>query len=178
MSELTSKEQLVLSKFEEGIERKELVARVVDANEEMTERSASPIITSLVKKEILTADDGILGITDKGTELLGELLNIDEDVDAGAEDDDDILFAEEDAPEEDDEPEPVTMVQKAAKRAKDKADLTKAAKADAKKGPKVARFDHANCGHATQGAEGKKARAACRREHAKAAEAETAEADA
>lgn len=32
------------------------------------------------------------------------------------------------------------------------------------------RFDHSNCGHAKSGSEGKKARAACRKAHAKKAE--------
>lgn len=31
---------------------------------------------------------------------------------------------------------------------------------------KTVRFDHSNCKHAKSGAEGKKARAACRKEHA------------
>lgn len=35
------------------------------------------------------------------------------------------------------------------------------------------RFDHSNCKHARTGAEGKKARAACRKLHAKEAAAET-----
>lgn len=35
------------------------------------------------------------------------------------------------------------------------------------------RFDHSNCKHATSGSEGKKARAACRKEHAAAAKGTT-----
>lgn len=35
---------------------------------------------------------------------------------------------------------------------------------------KTTRFDHSNCTHAKSGAEGKKARAACRKEHVQKAE--------
>jgi hypothetical protein len=155
MSDLNDNELTALSVFDNQ-PKADFVKAVAEAAE-ITERSAKGVVTRLVTKEVMTDEDDELALTEKGSELKDELSNITLD-----EDDSDLLVEDDD----DEEPEPVTMVKQAAKKAKKKADAKPATKRKVGAG----RFDHSACGHPLSGAEGKKARAACRREHQKAAE--------
>lgn len=161
MKELTDNEMTALSVFEEGVSKTEWVTRVVD-KAELAERTAKATVTNLAKKGIITEGDEP-GLTDEGAEVFETLQGLEIEVNG---EDDDLMFSEDDVDEE--EEPPTTMVKAAAKKAKRKADTADLKAAATGKGPKKARFDHSQCGHATEGAEGKKARAACRREHAKA----------
>lgn len=148
--------------------------------------SAKRVINSLIKKELIirleTEEDpdapgNMLELTDLFIDAVHDL-DIEEEDDASDDDvpevtDEDADLIIEDDDNEDEAP-PTTMVQAAARKAKrkaDTADLKKAAVAD---GKASRRTSHANCDHATQGSEGKKARAKCRKERA-AAEAAKAE---
>lgn len=149
-----------------------------------TPLGARSVLKSLVNKNMFEMfededENDAIRFTEKGLEKLAELMpNVGDDDeefdDAEADDvpagefDLDLEDIEIDLDEDDDEPEPVTMVQKAAKKAKAKAANKKAAQADANASR---RSSHADCDHPTSGAEGKTARAKCRKERAAKAKA-------
>lgn len=133
-----------------------------------TTAGAKAVLRSLKGKNILeevesdeNEDETVIQFTTVGIEEALKLNPVDDlDLDDMPDDEDDMPEIDEvDMDEDDDEPD-VTMVQKAAKKAKLKA----AAKADSKKTPGAQRTSHAGCDHEST----KAARAKCRKERAKA----------
>ena len=156
------------------------------------ESSARTVFTSMVKKGIFTvkdveAEEPIMTedgetevqpgkpadhwveLTDAGVELIADLR---------LEEDEAILNMDEELEDDEDE-EPVMQTKSIASQAADarikaareeqKAGRSKAAKESIAQGKPSLRTSHADCSHATQGKEGKIARAKCRRERAAAA---------
>lgn len=129
-----------------------------------TTAGAKAVLRSLKGKNILEEVDSedeeignIIQFTSVGIDEALKLNPVDEpELDDMPDDEDDMPDIEE--VDLDDEPD-VTMVQKAAKKAKLKA----AAKADSKKTPGATRTSHAGCEHESS----KAARAKCRKERAK-----------
>lgn len=131
-----------------------------------TTAGAKAVLRSLKGKNILEEttdeeDEPVIQFTSVGIDEALKLNPVDEpELDDMPDDEDDMPEIDEvDMDEDDDEPD-VTMVQKAAKKAKLKA----AAKADSKKTPGAQRTSHAGCDHEST----KAARAKCRKERAKA----------
>lgn len=190
---LTDNETLVVTaahdgkiKFTDGVKAESQVweAEFLDALHDdllLAKATAKRVANSLVKKELMNridAGDGqhMLELTDLFIDQVHELdasSDIEEEDDESDDAEDELLPSDEDddliIEDEDDEEEPPSnMVKLAARKAKRKADtkdLKKAATADANSSR---RTSHANCDHATQGSEGKKARAKCRRDRAAA----------
>lgn len=143
-----------------------------------TTAGAKAVLRSLKSKNILeeveadedTEGDTIIRFTSVGIDEALKLNPVDEPdlLDELEDDDDDDMpeIDEVDMDDDEDDAPSVTMVQKAAKKAKLKA----AAKADSKKSPGATRTSHAGCEHEST----KAARAKCRKERAKAAAAATA----
>lgn len=134
-----------------------------------TTAGAKSVLRSLKGKNILEeveADEDeegtVIKFTSVGIDEALKLNPVDEPslLDEIEDDEDDDMPPIEEVDLDDDE-EPVTMVQKAAKNAKLKA----AAKKDSKKTPGATRTSHAGCDHESS----KAARAKCRKERAKAA---------
>lgn len=147
------------------------------------ESSARTVLTSMIKKEIfkvsdvpaedpITAEDGTIiqegkpadrwiELTDAGVELIADL-RIEED---------EAVFDLEEEDDDDDEGIETVITAAAKKRKAETAGLKAAAKESIKQGKPSLRTSHADCDHATQGAEGKIARAKCRRERAAKAKA-------
>ena len=147
------------------------------------ESSARAVFTSLTKKglfttrdedaeEPLTAEDGTVvpgtgrdadkwvELTEAGVDMIADL-RIEED---------EAVFDLDDEEEAEEEDEIETVITAAAKKRKaETAGLKKAAKESIAQGKPSLRTSHADCEHATQGKEGKMARAKCRRERAAAA---------
>lgn len=157
------------------------------------ESSARPVFTGMKKKGIFTtrdvpAEEPIMttdGTTEvqagKPADLWVELTDVGVEMisDLRLEEDEAMLDLEEDEEEEDlpeseeeelDEPIVDTVIKAAArKRRAETAGLKAAAKESIAQGKPSLRTSHADCSHATQGKEGKMARAKCRRERAAAA---------
>lgn len=123
--------------------------------------------------------DHWIELTDAGVELIADLRL----------EDDEIMLEMDDPDEDDDEDDAPPMQTKSIAaleadkrikeaRAKSNKELKAAAKEDIKQGKPGLRTSHADCDHATQGKEGKMARAKCRRERAAKAAAEQAKANA
>lgn len=138
-----------------------------------TTAGAKAVLRSLKGKNILEEVEGddeeetVIQFTSVGIDEALKLNPVDdpdlEPMDGDDDDDDDMPEAEEiDLDDDDDEPD-VTMVQKAAKKAKLKA----AAKKDSKKTAGAVRTSHAGCEHESS----KTARAKCRKDRAAAAKA-------
>lgn len=133
--------------------------------------SAKRVVNSMIKKELVIrleteeSDDGNM------LELTDLFIDAVHDLDAGEDHEPDIVDEDADLIIEDDEDEdekPTTMVQAAAKKAKNKAQNKKLKDAAIADGQASRRTSHATCDHATQGSEGKKARAKCRKDRAAA----------
>jgi len=189
MIKLTDNERILMSGFNDNKFAQEVstesTAYQSDFKQEVIdlldcqERTATGLISSLVRKGVFTSEetaiddegherDRIMKFTDAGVEVVADLRIEDEEA---------MLELEEDEEDEDEVPEVKTMVSEAAKKAvakaKDEHTKTtkarqKAAQEDIKEGKPSLRTSHANCDHATQGKEGKIARAKCRRERAAA----------
>ena len=186
---LSDNERTVLSEFNDsatkfslkdgiaagsGMYQSDFVTKVSE-HLSIAERSAKGVASSLVKKGIFDSEqtaiddegherDHWMTLTEAGVEVLADL-RIEEDE------------AMLDLDEEDDEPEVKIQTKSIAAMEADKRikayreetkEMREAARADIKEGKPNMRTSHANCDHATQGKEGKIARAKCRRERAAA----------
>ena len=150
---------------------------------EVEAKSAKGMLSSMIRKGIFVSEDTaiddegherdkIVKLTDAGVEMISDLRIEDEEIML------EVDIEDEEPVEEDPDEEPVdelahtreaanARIKKARK--KDTEELKEAAADDIKEGKPSLRTSHAGCKHATQGKEGKIARAKCRRERAAAA---------
>lgn len=150
---------------------------------EVEAKSAKGMLSSMLRKGIFTSEetaiddegherDKIVKLTDAGVEMISDLRLEDEEAMLEVDIEPDIEVDGD--PEEEPEDE-LAHTREAANarikkaRKKDTEDLKEAAAEDIKEGKPSLRTSHANCKHATQGKEGKIARAKCRRDRAAAA---------
>lgn len=171
MTKLSDKEKTVIADLGINTEYQE---HPVDAVKTImgilgtTTAGAKAVLRSLKSKNILEdatddEEEPVIQFTSVGIDEALKLNPVDDDELEPMEGDEDDMpeIDEVDLDEDDDDAEAVTMVQKAAKKAKRKA----AAKADSKKTPGATRTSHAGCSHESS----KAARAKCRKERALAA---------
>lgn len=149
---------------------------------EIEQKSAKSIISSMVRKGVLAStetkidDEGherdkIVSLTDAGVESISDLRIEDEEImlELDVEDEEPDIEVDGDPDDELAHTREAANARIKKSRAKATQELKDAAKEDIKEGKPSLRTSHAECKHATQGKEGKIARAKCRRDRAAAA---------